>query len=201
MNDHTNETTTPARFHHATIERTRYYPGSDASADAVSRGLAIRTIGTIGALALLSIEGARESAERWTNDHGGALAEPSAFVVRSVEFDHHAEQEQEPASERDSVLADRMRFAGGLVLRALESYGSDALALAENARVLVGTDGIDEFAHTLADSGDVETCWTIRGALAALLGDECPEIGGAYESEARDGFDFVSLGGFAGAWA
>ena len=91
--------------------------------------------------------------------------------------------------------------ARALVLLALESYGAEALALAEGARALVGFDGIDEIASTLADGNDVETAWTIRGALAALVGDECPEIGGAYEQEARDGFDFVDAGGFAGAWA
>ena len=105
------------------------------------------------------------------------------------------------ATTNPEILADRIRFASGLVLRALESYGSEALALADAARVLVGSDGIESIAHALADSGDVETAWTIRGALAALLGDVVPEIGGAYESEAGEGFDFVEMGGFLGVWA
>ena len=194
---HTTTTTTPARFHHATIESARYFAGSEASADAVSRGLAVRTIGTLGTLALLSIEGNRETAERWISDFGGTLAEPARFVVRSCEFDS---AEQEPARVPLSPEADSA-LARSLVLSALESYGSEALALAERARGLVGVDGIEEIAHTLADAGDVETAWTIRGALSALLGEQEPDdIGGAYESEARDGFDFVVLGGFAGAW-
>ena len=196
MEHTTTTTTTPARYHHATIESARYFAGSEASADAVSRGLAVRTIGTLGALALLSIEGNRTQAERWISDFGGTLAEPARFVVRSCEFDSAEPPARVPLSpEADSALAR------SLVLSALESYGSEALALAERARGLVGVDGIDEIAHTLADAGDVETAWTIRGALSALLGEQEPDdIGGAYESEARDGFDFVVLGGFAGAW-
>lgn len=100
-----------------------------------------------------------------------------------------------------NTRTEALERARVLVLSALESYGTEALESAARARALVGTDGIDEIAHTLADGGDPETAWTIRGALAALLGDECPEIGGAYESEARDGFDFVDAGGFAGAWS
>jgi len=141
---------------------------SDARADAVSRGLAVRTRAEFAPSVLLEIEGSAIDAKRWISEQHGT--------------------------------ADFKREATTLVLCSLESYGAEALSLAERARALVGVDGIDEIASTLADANDVETAWTIRGALAALLGDECPEIGGAYESEAREGFDFVALGGFSNVW-
>ena len=106
-----------------------------------------------------------------------------------------------PAPSPD-VLADRKRFARSLVTRALESYGAEALALADAARTLVGLDGLDDIAHDLANSGDVETAWTIRGAVDALTGEDEPdEMGGAYESDACDGFDFVRAAGYGGVWS
>jgi hypothetical protein len=97
--------------------------------------------------------------------------------------------------------AENIETARPLILSALESYGSEALADAERARALVGTDGIEEIAHALDVEGDVETAWLIRGALAALCADVVPEIGGAYESEAGAGFEHVEFGGFLGAWS
>jgi hypothetical protein len=180
-------TTTPARY------------DSESRADAVSRGLAVRTIGTIrdipGIVALsfspvllLEIEGSAESAARWISENGGER-------IERAEFEH-----AEPARER-TTNSEQEHHARALVLRALDSYGSDALILAEHARDLYGIDGIESVARGLADSGDVERAWFLRGALAALLGDSVPEIGGAYESDAGEGFDFVEQYGALGDWS
>ena len=123
------------------------------------------------------------------------LAEPAALVV---EIDGSAESARRWI--HDHAGGEAYSDAIVLLLSALDSYGADALRIAERARAIVGLDGIDECAHRLADANECESAWTIRGALAALLGDECPELGGAYESEALDGFDFVESGGFGGAW-
>jgi hypothetical protein len=171
-----------------------------ARGEAIGRGLAIRTIGVLreipgmvalqfSPLLLLEIEGSAESAERWISENGAP--------VERAGFEH-----AEPARERTTTpSSEQEHHARALVLRALDSYGSDALILAEQARDLYGIEGIESVATTLANENNVERAWFLRGALAALLGEEIPEIGGAYESDAGEGFDFVEQYGALGAWS
>jgi len=69
---------------------------------------------------------------------------------------------------------------------------AEALAHGMRARLLVGLDGLDEIASTLANENRVEEAYMLRGALAALTGEPLPpEIGGAYEEDSAYGFAFV----------
>lgn len=96
--------------------------------------------------------------------------------------------------------------ARGLLLAALDSYGSDALEHAERARALVGIDGIRAIGSAmLADPAESERGAFLLGALAALLGQETDESGRMPDPDtsasASEGFDFVDFGGFSGVWS
>ncbi len=171
---------------YATILPSRY--DSEARADAISRGLAPRTIGTLydrpGAVALnlppvllVTLEGAPDDATEWIEMHGALRVEPVEASTPRTQ-------------------------ARSLVLEALDSYGEEALRLANEARALVGLDGLERIASEFADAREPELSHTIRGALDALRGrGEPEESGGVYVSQAREGYDFVREGGFAGVWA
>jgi len=195
------------RTTHATISPARY--NDEARAEFVAYGLAVRTLGQFASgILLVSIDGAPRAAQRWIDDFGGD-------IVRPVDEQHEPDSYSDEPHEGGALRSPEMFFthttlhnnmnrerARGLVRRALESAGPDSLALANRAREIVGLDGLDEIAGEFADSGDVETAWTIRGAVDALTGASEPdEIGGAYESEALDGFDFVRAAGYGGAWS
>jgi len=105
------------------------------------------------------------------------------------------------------LASDRQIEAGKLLLSALESTGEHSLMLAEQARALVGIDGIKDFAHYMTETifHEVEGS-QIRGALAALLGKDRESLKQALLFHPSleyqlDGFDFVEMGGFLGVWA
>lgn len=86
----------------------------------------------------------------------------------------------------------------GLLMEALESYGSDALELGERARTLVGVDGIERIARTLTTGdNEPENGRAILGAISALKGQTSRDDDG---DDFRYGFDFVASEGFFGAW-
>ena len=201
----------------ALIPLARY--DSDARTDGVARGLAIRTLGTIDAVLgtayLLAITGAARSVMMWAHDAGALLVDPcgtGSDRAGSGGFEFTSAPTPRTLTPHDASAPDfgfadasageyAYERARGLVLRALESYGSGAIADAERARALVGDAGLDRIADTLADSGDPETAWQLRGALAALRGEPVPLVmGDRYEPEACDGFRHVESGGFLGAW-
>jgi len=95
--------------------------------------------------------------------------------------------------------------ARSLLLGALDSYGSEALEMAERARALVGIDGIRGIGRAmLADPAESERGAFLLGALAALLGQETDESGRMSDPDtsesASEGYDFVSYGGAFGVW-
>lgn len=173
---HTNERT------HATISPARYT--TQAREDFVSRGLAVRTLGSFASgILLVEIDGNREQAQRWISEIGGDRIRP---LPRGSSAASAYSREQA----RELVESALLAFDGAQAL----AFGSQALAL-------VGLDGLDEIAHTLADSNRVEEAYMLRGALAALVGEPLPpEIGGAYECDSAYGFAFVPDSA-RGSWA
>ena len=91
--------------------------------------------------------------------------------------------------------------ARALVLEALWSFGEPAMELAEQARALVGIEGLERIGVDLANENRMEESYGLRGALDALAGLDEPEESTTYRDEAREGFDHVSGGGFHGAWS
>ena len=99
---------------------------------------------------------------------------------------------------QDNPPNEKEAQALGFLMEGLESYGSNALALAERARTLVGVDGIERIARTLVESGEPENGEFILGALRALRGQGGDTCGNAEQIE---GFHFVTSSGYAGKWA
>jgi len=169
---------------HATMSPARY--NAEAREDFVSRGLAVRTLGAFrSGIVLLEIDGNREQAQRWISDFGGDFVEPNE------QREHTSEQRSTnaQAEARELVESALLAFEPASALE----YGAEALAL-------VGLDGLDEIASTLANENRVEECYMLRGALAALVGEPLPpEIGGEYEADSAYGFAFVPAS-VRGSW-
>jgi hypothetical protein len=205
-------------FHSIIMPLARY--DAEARADAVSRGLAVRTVGSYDAFRLtLSVEGSFDDVEKWLNDHDGSLlAEPNEPNPKPNMEPNEAARAEAARADVDQAEAFYRAAAAGpnetsawiqaylarqdilVALSLAESDPAEAMLAAERARKLVGVSGIRDIGHALAET-DPARGWYLLGSLDALLAEGthgCP--GEAHRASWHDGYDNVSYNGLEGAW-